>query len=115
MKIYPNVFKGLGKLEPEHHIEIKEDSTPVIHASRKIPATLREKVKKEIDEMEKAGVIVKVDEPSDWVNSLVVVEKPDGNLRLCLDPRNLNKVVKREHYQLPTFEEISPRLEGARY
>ena len=115
MKIYPNVFKGLGKLEPEHHIEIKEDSTPVIHASRKIPATLREKVKKELDEMEKAGVIVKVDEPSDWVNSLVVVEKPDGNLRLCLDPRNLNKVVKREHYQLPTFEEISSRLAGARY
>ena len=82
MKMYPKVFKGLGRLEPEHHVEIEDGATPVIHASRKIPATLHEKVKKELDEMKNAGVIVKVEEPSEWVNSLVVVEKPDGNLRL---------------------------------
>ena len=58
-------------------------------------------------------MIIKVEEPTNWVNSLVVVEKANGQLRLCLDPRNLNKVLKREHYQLPTFEEISTRLAGA--
>jgi hypothetical protein len=63
--------------------------------------------------MEKTGVITRVDEPTEWVNSLVVVEKPNGQLRLCLDPRDLNKAIKREHYQLPTFEEISTRLCGA--
>ena len=60
-------------------------------------------------------MIIKVDEPTEWVSSLVVVEKPDGSIRLCLDPRDLNKVVKREHYQLPTFEEIATRLSGAHY
>ena len=48
-----------------------------------------------------------------WVNSLVVVENPDVSLRLCLDPRDLNKAIKREHFQLPTFEDISTRLAAA--
>ena len=43
----------------------------------------------------------------------MLVEKPDGSLRICLDPRDLNKAIKREHYQLPTFDEIASRLTGA--
>ena len=53
-----------------------------------------------------------VDYPTDWVNSLVIVEKKGGGLRLCLDPRDLNKAVRREHYQLPTIEEIASRQSG---
>ena len=62
--------------------------------------------------MEKDDVIKKVDEPTDWVSSIAIVEKPDGSLRICLDLRDLNQNLKREHYQLPTFEEISMRLSG---
>ncbi|CAC5395221.1 unnamed protein product [Mytilus coruscus] len=66
--------------------------------------------------MEDKEVIRKVDEPTDWVNSLVVVEKPKtGKLRICLDPRNLNKAIKREHFALPTIEAITTRLTGAKY
>ena len=43
----------------------------------------------------------------------MVVENPDGSLRLCLDPRDLKKVIKREHFQLPRFGDISTRLAGA--
>ena len=57
-------------------------------------------------------VIEKVDCPTDWVNSLVIVEKKGGGLRLCLDPRDLNKAVRREHYQLPTIEGIASRQSG---
>ena len=53
-----------------------------------------------------------MDRPTDWVNSLVIAEKKDGNLRLCLDPRDLNKVIKREHYKIPTVEEIASTLTG---
>ncbi|CAC5365633.1 unnamed protein product [Mytilus coruscus] len=66
--------------------------------------------------MEDKEVIRKVDEPTDWVNSLVVVEKPKtGKLRICLDPRNLNKAIKREHFALPTIEDITTRLTGVTY
>ena len=63
--------------------------------------------------MERNGVIKRIKGPTDWVNSLVIVEKPDRSLRICLDPRDLNKAIKREHYQLPKFDEIASRLTGA--
>ena len=59
-------------------------------------------------------MIRKVDEPTDWVNSLVVLEKPKSNkLCICLDPRPLNKAIRREHFQLPNLEDITTRLSGA--
>ena len=61
------------------------------------------------------GVIEKVDHPTAWVNSLVIVEKKGGGLRICLDPRDLNTAIQREHYQLPTIEEIASRLSGSKF
>ena len=68
--MYPNLIKGLGKIEPEHHIKLKEDISPKVHPPRKIPASLQEKVKEEMDNMEKTGVIKKIDEPTERVNSI---------------------------------------------
>ena len=60
------------------------------------------------------GVIRKVDEPTDWVNSLMVVEKPKSKkLQVCLDPRPLNNAIRREHFHLLTLEDITTRLSGA--
>ena len=63
---------------------------------------------------ESLGVIVKVDEPTDWVNFITIVEKKNGLLRICLDPRDLNKGLKREHYSCPTVDDIAVKLHGAR-
>ena len=57
----------------------------------------------------------KVSEPTDWVNSLVCVTKPDGPLRLYLDPKDLNKAIKRPHHCVPTIDKILPKLNGAKY
>ncbi|CAC5421277.1 unnamed protein product [Mytilus coruscus] len=95
VKSFPKVFTGLGCLEKPYHIKIDSSVNPVINPPRNIPAALREKLKGTLKEMEDKEVIRKVDEPTDWVNSLVVVEKPKtGKLRICLDPRNLNKAIK---------------------
>ncbi|CAB4016917.1 Hypothetical predicted protein [Paramuricea clavata] len=55
--------------------------------------------------MEDAGVIVKQTEPTDWVNSMVTVIKPE-KIRVRIDPRDLNQAIKREHYPMRTFEEV---------
>ncbi|CAC5383949.1 unnamed protein product [Mytilus coruscus] len=116
VKSFPKVFTGLGCLEKPYHIKIYSSVNPVINPPRKIPAALREKLKGTLKEMEDKEVIRKVDEPTDWVNSLVVVEKPKtGKLRICLDPRNLNKAIKEKHFALPTIEDITTRLTGAKY
>ena len=43
------------------------------------------------------------------------VTKPNGSLRLCLDPKDLNKAIKRPHHRTPTIDEILPKLNGAQY
>ena len=98
---FADLFEGLGELEGEHHIEINPVIKPVIHPPRKVPFTLLPKLKKELERMEQLGAIEKVDQPTEWVNSIVIVEKEDGSLRICLDPKDLNRAVKREHFQLP--------------
>ena len=45
----------------------------------------------------------------------MIVEKPNGKLRICLDPRPLNKAIKREHFKLPTTEEILSKMSNACY
>jgi len=55
-------------------------------------------------------VIKKEEEPTDWVSSLVVTEKPNGKLRVCIDPQHLNKALKRSHYSVPVIEDILPEL-----
>lgn len=100
---YPDVFQGLGCIKDRKHtIVLQENATPVVHPPRKMPFALRERLKKELDWMEQLGVIQKVDYPTDWVNSIHVVEKPDKSLRVCLDPFQLNKSIKREYVYLPT-------------
>lgn len=84
-----------------------------MHPPRKVPVPLRTRLKAELNEMERNGVIIKESNPTDWVNGMVVVEKGD-KLRVCLDPRDLNKALKRQHYPLPTIEEISTRLTNAK-
>ena len=65
--------------------------------------------------MGKSEVIIKEDEPTSWVSPIVVVTKKNGNLRVCLDPRDLNRAIKREHYKLPTRDEIHAKFKGAKY
>ena len=65
--------------------------------------------------MEQLGVIKKQEDYTDWASPMVVVEKPNKSLRICLDPRDLNKAIKREKYIIPNSEEITAKLAGAKY
>ena len=89
--------------------------TPVIHASRRVPVALRPKLKEELERMKKLDIIEPVNEPSDWVSSLVIVQKTNGSVRVCLDPSDLNQAINKRHLQLPTADEILSQLSGACY
>ena len=91
------------------------DSTvpPVVHSPRRVPVALREPLKDELDTLVQQGIIAKVDRPTDWVNLCVCVTKPNGELRLCLDPKDLNKAIKRPHHYTPTLDDVLPKLNGA--
>ena len=97
-----------------YHIQLDDTVEPVIHPPRRVPYSLLDKLKKKFEELEEKD-IQKVDRPTPWVNSLVIVEKWDGSLRLCLDPRDLDKAIRREHYRIPTAEDITSRLSGNKF
>lgn len=64
-------------------------------------------LKERLDDLEKQKIIEKVSGPSDWVNVLVLVRKPNGKIRIYIDPKHLNDAIKREYCQIPTLEEIT--------
>ena len=106
-------FGPIGCLKGAHHT--LADVQPLVHSPRRIPISLQGKLYNEIVRMIKLNIIVPVHEPTDWVNSIVAVEKLDGSLRLCLDPQDLNKAIKRPYYNLPTTEELLAQMSKAKY
>ena len=68
-----------------------------------------------LDDLERRDIITKVEEPVDWVSNLVIVEKANNTLRLCLDPPDLNQTIEREDFKPPSFETISNTLMVARF
>ena len=86
----------------------------VVAPPRRVPTSLKEKLRKELDRLQQLEVIAPIDEPTPWVSSLAVAVKKSGALRICIDPRPLNTALKRERYQLPVLEDILPELSKAK-
>ena len=116
MEDYNDLFHGVGLLPGKCHLNLRDNVTPTINASRRIQEVLKKRLKAELDQMVRDKFIRKVTEPTDWVNSIVVVEKPKtGKLRICLDPKALNEAIRRPHFQIPTLDDIASQLSGAKY
>jgi len=79
-----------------------------------VPFTIQPKPKAELERLTDIGVLMPVDEPTDWVSNLIVAMKESGDLRLCLDPQQLNKTLKRERYPLPMIDDVLPALSQAK-
>ena len=112
---YAEVFaKDLGTLPGAVHLRADENAEPSETPSRRVPTALREKFKAELDRLENLGVLAKVDEPTAWVSSVVIATKKSGALRICIDPRPLNQVLKRETHQLSILDDLMPELARAK-
>ena len=117
LKSEPTCFSfsegDVGTFPGEYHITMTENAKPVVNPPRRVPDALHEKLKQKLEFMEKKDIIRKVEKPTDWVNSVVIATKSNGDLRICLDPRSLNKAIKREYHYTPTLEDILPKLANA--
>ena len=112
-KLYPNSFDRLGSLKGQYNIRIDPTVKPVTHARRKVPIESKEAIDKELDYLIEEEIITEQVEPTPWVSSVTFPMKPNGEVRVCLDPSNLNKAIIREHHKPMTEEEIAHELEGA--
>ena len=92
---YADLFDGIGLLDGDVHLEIDNTVAPIQMPLRRLPIGVRDKVAAELQRMEANGIIESVTEPSAWVSALLVVAKADGRIRICIDPKPLNKALKR--------------------
>ena len=103
-------MKGL-----EAHITMKDGAKPIFIKPRRIPYALKEEVEKELDKLEKNGVIVKADR-SDWASPIVVVPKADKSVRICGDYKvTINSPVEDEQYPLPTQQDLYAALSRSKF
>lgn len=79
-----------------------------------MPIAVRPRLLKKLHKLEQLGIVKKISssEITDWFNSLVIVSIKNGDVRLCIDPKDLNEVVVRQPFNVPNFEEIVSKLSG---
>ena len=113
LKLYPNSFDRLGSLKGEYDIKVDPTVPPVQHARRKVPIESKAAIEEAIDYMVKQDILEPQIEPTPWVSSVTYPVKPTGEVRPCLDVRDLNKAIIRENHKPQTVEEIAHQLAGA--
>ncbi|XP_074036215.1 uncharacterized protein [Leptinotarsa decemlineata] len=106
------LFEGTGKIPFQYKIILKENAEPHVSGCRRIPETVKNKLKGTLEDLVKRGIIEKIEEPTEWVNNIVIIEKPSGALRICLDPLHLNKNIIPDQFPIPTLEDLASKLKG---
>ena len=87
---------------------IPTTGTPVKVPPRRIPANYRSEVENQIQTMLREGVIEECSSP--WMAPAVFVRKKTGDIRICVDYRELNKRTVKDAYPLPRSDEVQDRL-----
>ena len=107
---------GHFPIEPVDTV-LSEDNEPVQKPARRVPVAMKEKFKKELHMMENAGIISKLDRntPTPWLNSYVIVKKPNGSLRICLDSTDFHKYIIQPVCNSRTLDNVSHLLKDAKY
>ena len=68
-------------------MQLNEKVEGIIQQLRRIPYATQPTLKKTLDVLKAQNIIADVDKPTEWVSNIVIVEKNNGSLRLCLDPK----------------------------
>ncbi|WVZ81363.1 hypothetical protein U9M48_028749 [Paspalum notatum var. saurae] len=113
---FPDVFPdSLPGMPPERDIEFSIElvpgTAPIYKKAYRISGVELLEVKKQIDELLEKGFIRKSTSP--WASPVLLTEKKDGTLRMCVDYRGLNAVTVKNKYPLPRIEDLFDQLKGA--
>ena len=96
------------------HLELTENVKPKFFRPRPVPFALKDRIEQELDSLESANIITKVNF-SNWAAPIVVVPKKDGKLRLCGDYKvTLNPSLEIDKYPLPKPEDLFATLSGGK-
>ena len=97
----------------EHIIKLEEGTQAVITTPYRHPKRYKDEIEKTIKELLELGYIRPSSSP--FASSVVLVQKKDGTLRMCIDYKALNKKTIKNRYPIPRIDELMDELSGAKY
>ena len=122
------LFSGVGRFKRDPvHITLRGNYEPVQKAARRVPIAVEAKFKAELDSMVAQGILSPYlaetgsrnlstfRNAPEWLNSFVIVRKPNGDIRVCLDPTDLNKAIVRPVCNSHTIDDVVHLLRDAKY
>ena len=112
---FPALFSGVGKMKDvKVKFHIDPSVPPVASPKRSPPYHLEGPLDKEIEKMEKAGVVEDHHGPAPWISNLVLAPKPDGGLRVTVDMREPNKAIMDTGIPIPRAEDMRKEFAGCK-
>ena len=98
-------------------MQVRLDSKPYQVPSRHIAYAIQKLFKEELERLQQLGIIIPIgiDEMAEWCNSFILIPKPNGKVRLCLDLVRLNQALIRPVHRGPTLNDIFPKLNNVKY
>ena len=111
-----SLFEGVGKMKDvKLKYSINPDVKPVMNKHRRIPFHLRDKLEADLNKKRDAGIIEDVTEPTGWVSPVVITNRKNGDIRLCVDMTQPNKAIDPVKHVIPTIEDIRYKVNGAKF
>lgn len=105
-------LKGFNPALAQHTIELEVDVKPVRQKQRLLNPKLEHLMKTELNKLIQGNIIFPINHTS-WVSNLVPVRKKNGELRHCVDFRDLNRASLKDHYPLPSMDYILQVVSGS--
>uniref|UniRef100_A0A2N9ERQ0 Uncharacterized protein n=1 Tax=Fagus sylvatica TaxID=28930 RepID=A0A2N9ERQ0_FAGSY len=104
--VFAWTYKEMPGLDPRvavHRLAIKQEARPVKQAQRRFRPELLPQIEAEVNKLEQAGFIREVQFPK-WIANIVPVRKKNGQIRVCVDFRDLNRACPKDDFPLPNTE-----------
>ncbi|XP_055604471.1 uncharacterized protein K02A2.6-like [Uranotaenia lowii] len=91
-------------------VQMDPKAVPIFQPLRRVPIHLEAAVTEKLDELLKRDIIEIKEGPATWVSPLVVANKANGSIRLCVDLRRVNQAVIRDRHPMPVIEDVLARI-----
>ena len=104
--VFAWTYKEMPGLDPTvavHRLAIKQGVRPIKQAQRRFRPELLPQIEAEVNKLEQAGFIREVQFPK-WIANIVPVKKKNGQIRVCVDFRDLNRACPKDDFPLPNTE-----------
>ena len=98
-----NEMPGLSLDIAVHKLSIMPGETPIKQAPRRMRLEVEEQVIAETKKLIEAGFI-REEKYAEWIANIVPVKKKNGQIRVCIDFRDLNKACPKDDFPLPNAE-----------